>query len=487
MKTVSIKTNALLNVIKKIANILFSLLVYPYVSRVLGPDNYGKFSFANSIVSYFLLFSMLGIETYVIREGSRIKDDNKKLEKFVSQAFSINIFFTLVCFGLLLVSVKLFPKLSDYKEFLLILSVMIPCTTLGRDYINTIFEDYLYITVRYIAIQIIGIAAIYMFVKDSSDCIIYTAIYAFSSSIGAIVNLFYTRRYIKVRVTANLNLKHHIVPILILFAGQLAINIYAQSDITMLGIMRSDEEVGIYSIASKVYLLTKGIINALTIVIIPRVSYHLGQNDRKKYLQYSNNLFDYLVLMVVPLSIGLLIFSDNVLYIIGGSDYISGSSALKILSLALAVAVFSGFFCNAIMVPNRNEKHFLIATSLSALSNIILNLILIPMIGIEGAAITTLAAEVLVLTLAVILTKSYFTLTLNKRNIISVAISGSAVLIVSLICKAMIDNYIVSLAVAAVLSGIAYFLGLLLMKNNLVIEMCKKYCFKNINNMQFYV
>lgn len=474
MKHISIKTNAVLNVIRKIANILFPLLTYPYVSRVLGPDNYGKYSFANSIISYFVLFSMLGIETYVIREGSRIKDDKEKLDKFVSETFSINILFTMACFGLLLVSIELFPKLSDYKEFLLILSVIIPCTTLGRDYINTIFEDYLYITVRYIAIQIIGIAAIYTFVKDSSDCLTYTAIYAFSSSIGAIVNLLYTRKYIRIKVTSKLNFKRHIVPILILFAGQLSINIYAQSDITMLGFMRTDEEVGIYSIASKVYLLTKGIISALTIVIIPRVSYYLGQNDRKKYLQYSNTLFDYLVLMVVPLSIGLLIFSDNVLYIIGGLDYISGSSSLRILSLALAAAVFSGFFCNAIMVPNRKEKHFLIATSMSALSNIILNLILIPIIGIEGAAITTLLAEVFVLTLAVILTKSYFTLALNKRNIISVVVSGAAVLAVSLICKAMISNYIVSLLAAVVLSGTAYFSGLLLMRNPLVTEMCKK-------------
>lgn len=180
------------------------------------------------------------------------------------------------------------------------------------------------------------------------------------------------------------------------------------------------------------------------------------------------------MLKFAPLSIGLLIFSDNVLYIIGGSDYISGSSSLRILSLALAAAVFSGFFCNTIMVPNRKEKHFLIATSLSALSNIILNLILIPIIGIEGAAITTLLAEVFVLTLAVILTKSYFTLALNKRNIISVVVSGAAVLAVSLICKAMISNYIVSLLAAVVLSGTAYFSGLLLMRNPLVTEMCKK-------------
>lgn len=173
----SIKLNGILNVIKKCCNIILPLLVFPYISRVLGPDNYGKFSFSNSIISYFMLTALLGIETYAVREGARIRNDKHRIDKFVSEVFSINIMSLIISYIFLLFFIFTNQKIYSYKELILILSIMIPCTVLGRDYINIIFEDYLYITIRYIVIQIMGVLAIYLLVKKQEDYLIYTYIY----------------------------------------------------------------------------------------------------------------------------------------------------------------------------------------------------------------------------------------------------------------------------------------------------------------------
>ena len=466
----SIKWNSILNIIRKTCNILLPLLIYPYISRVLGPDNYGKYSFATSIIGYFILIAMLGIETYAVREGARLRDNRIELERFISEIFSINVMLAVVCIIILFGAIWYIPRLNSYRELLYILSLMIPCTVLSRDYINIIYEDFFYITIRYIAIQIAGIIAVYILVRSSNDYKIYTAIQTFTSCLGCIVNLIYTHKYIKIRVTGKVNLKRHIFPILVLFCGQLAVNIYVQSDITMLGLMKTDTEVGIYTITSRIYLLIKGMINALTMVMVPRISYYLGKRDEEQYQHFSNQLFSWLVLMAIPLAVGLFVFSDSALYIVGGKDYLSGETTLKVLSVALTLAVFSGYYCNAIMVPNRKEKQFLFVTALSAVINIALNLFLIPALGMLGAAVTTLISETVVLAFAIKMTKAYCAITVNKRNAVSVCVGGLAILVISLLCKLLISNCIAALITAVIISGIAYSFILLCLKNTIAVN-----------------
>ena len=467
----SIKLNGILNVIKKCCNIILPLLIFPYISRVLGPDNYGKFSFSNSIISYFMLTALLGIETYAVREGSRIRNDKYRIDKFVSEVFSINIMSLIISYIVLLFFIFTNQKIYSYKELILILSIMIPCTVLGRDYINIIFEDYLYITIRYIVIQILGVLAIYLLVKKQEDYLIYTYIYMLTNSLGYLINLVYTRRFCPFKLTIHMNLKRHLLPILILFGGQLAVTIYIQSDITMLGFFYSDKEVGVYTITSKIYMLVKGIINALTTVAIPRISYYLGENQIEKYREFSNKLIKYLFLFVVPLVIGLLFFSENILQIIGGRQYISGANTLKVLSVALFCAVFSGFFCNGLMVPNRKEKEFLVITTLSACINIVLNLFFIPQIGTIGAAVTTLISEVIVLFMSFYTMKQYFKIEWDFKHINSVILAGITVIIVCILCKFLIKDAIIQLIIAMIISALVYCGVLIVLKNDILVSL----------------
>ncbi len=466
----SIKLNGLLNVIKKCCNIILPLFIFPYISRVLGPTNYGKYSFANSIVTYFMLAALLGVETYAVREGARIRNDRKKIDQFISEVFSINLLSMVISMVVMFIIIGINGKLNNYKDPILILSLMIPCAVLGREYINIIFEDYIYITVRYIVIQIIGLIAIYVFVKNPEDYLVYTIIYMLTNSLGYIINLVYTHKYCSFKITRRLKLKKHLIPILILFCGQLAITIYVQSDITMLGIFQSDKEVGIYTITSKVYMLIKGMVNALTTVAIPRISYYLGEHKMQEYENFSNKLLNYIILLLVPLTLGLILFSNNILYIIGGERYMVGNQALNLLSLSLLFAVISGFLCNGIMISNRKEKDFLFVTALSAILNIILNLFFIPKVGMLGAAITTLISEILVFFLALKATKKYLKIKIDKQHIFSILIAGVVVVIISIICKKMMDNIIEQLVIAMILSCIAYFGVLAVLRNKIVID-----------------
>ena len=155
MKNKSLKFNAILNVIKQLCSVIFPLITIPYVSRILQSENYGKYNFGNSIISYFSLIAALGVSTYAVREGAKYRDDLKKITKFSREIFTINIISMIISYLLLFILLAVPSPLTSYRKLILIQSIVIFLTTIGADWINTIYEDFAYITLRYIFMQII--------------------------------------------------------------------------------------------------------------------------------------------------------------------------------------------------------------------------------------------------------------------------------------------------------------------------------------------
>ena len=169
MKAKSLKLNAILNVFKQGCSILFPLITFPYVSRVLGSDGFGKYNFAFSVADYFIIFAALGISSYAIREGAKYREDKAITERFCCEVFTINVVATATSLVILLMVLAFAKSLSPYSSLILIISSQMILATIGADWINSIFEDYLYITLRYIVIQVFSMLLIFLFVKGESD------------------------------------------------------------------------------------------------------------------------------------------------------------------------------------------------------------------------------------------------------------------------------------------------------------------------------
>ncbi|HFI0817552.1 TPA: oligosaccharide flippase family protein, partial [Streptococcus suis] len=166
MNNKSLKLNMVLNTIKGITGIIFPLITFPYVSKVLGVTKIGEYNFANSIVSYFILIAGLGISTYAIREGARFRENTKRLQHFANEMFTINVISTIFSYLLLIILLLLVPKFTNYFSLLLILSLQVFFKTVGIEWIYSIFEDYAYITLRSIVFQFISLLLLFIFVKS---------------------------------------------------------------------------------------------------------------------------------------------------------------------------------------------------------------------------------------------------------------------------------------------------------------------------------
>ena len=328
----SLKVNAVLNIIKQCCAIIFPLITFPYVSRTLGVEAYGKVNFSSSIISYISLLAGLGVSSYAVREGARIRDDKNKFEKFASEVFSINVVSTVIAYVLLAILVLFWKKLEPYRVLIVILSINVLLTTLGTDWINTVYEDFLYLTIRYVLCQSIAVVTTLLFVKKPDD----VALYAFFSNLGTIfaniLNLFYIRRTLRINVnfTLKMNVKHHFRPIMLLFGNMISSMIYLYSDTTMLGILASDAAVGYYTVSSKIYSLLKQVINAVSNVLTPRLSHDFENKAKKNMTNNINSVLGALLVVVIPITMGMLCMGREIILLIAGKEYLEAYPCMYI-------------------------------------------------------------------------------------------------------------------------------------------------------------
>ena len=473
----SLGINALLNAIRSALSVVFPLITYPYAFRILHAEGVGKVNYALSIVGYFNLIAALGISTYAVREGAKLRKDKEKLIEFCNHIFSINILTSIMAYVLLFFCVYNIKALVEYKQLIVLLSLSIGFSTLGVDWINTIYEDFFYVTLRSSAIYMLTLVWLFALVKDQNDVLQYALLTVANSGLICISNWFYCRRYIKVKLTKNIELRKHIRPILIIFANSIATTIYVNADITMIGLFSGDYYVGLYALAVKIYNVIKTMLAAIYSVAIPRISFFAGQNDRDNVKKVFTSVCVALTIILLPAGVGLAVISKEAVIIMGGTEYLDSVLTLQILSFSLIGAVFGGLFTYCLNIPLGREKINVKATTISALVNVGLNIVIIPIFKHNGAAFTTALAEFLVLFYCWFSCKDlddYIDVNIFKKNLLQSFVGCITIFIVSLLVKHYWDGIVMRIMFVIILSVMIYGLELVLMKNEIVIQLLQK-------------
>lgn len=475
----SIGINAILNVIKSSLSVLFPLITFPYATRVLGVVNLGKVNYALSIEHYFALIAALGITSYAVREGSKIRNDKAKFEIFCSEIFSLNLFTTLISYVFLIILLIISAKLRSYSLLILLQSISIIFTTLAVDWINTIYEDYFLITIRSIITHIVSMVLLFVFVKSSSDYYIYAFLTVFTNIIISVSNIYYVRRFTKIKIIFSKSIFRHLNSTLIFFANNLAVSIYVNADTTMLGWMCGDYYVGIYSVAVKIYNIIKTMLAAIYIVSIPRLSFYAGNNKMEEFKPLYSKIISSLVLLLLPAVAGLMSVSDEIVNLLSGVEYEAAGTTLKILSVALMFAIFGGLVTNCLNVPLKREKVNMKATIASAVLNIVLNLYFIKVLQQNGAAITTVLSESLVIVICAITFKKWKEVADWKpifANLFQAFVGALSIVIICGILDRLIQMpVVISLIIKVCACGVIYLIELIAFKNTTLLELFRSF------------
>lgn len=400
----SIKKNSIYSILKTGSSILFPLITFPYISRVLLTENVGKVNFGLSVVSYFSLIASLGIATYAIRECSAVREDKDKLSNIASQLWSINIITTIVSYLLLGFTLLTYHKLDNYRTLIGIQSLSILFATLGADWLNQAMEDFRYITLRTVAFQFISLLLLFTFVHKPEDYMKYAVISLVSSSGASLINVWYRRRYCNVRmiwdIRNGIEWKRHMMPILYLFVMILAQTIFNSVDSTMLGLMHGDREVGIYSTAHKILNIINQVVGSIIWVIMPRMSYYFAEKKYEEVNKLLRKVLGFNLLLGLPCAVGCCVISKDVILVVAGEAFIEAAPVLQILMTGFVFSLFGGSFLgNAILLPSKQEKYYMIICCITALVNIIGNYLFIPLYGAKAAAGTTAVCSLTILIL----------------------------------------------------------------------------------------
>lgn len=471
----SLKKNIGLNMIKTVMSLIFPLVTFPYVSRVLGPAMLGKINFANSIISYFAMVAALGISTYGIREAAKVRDNKCLLTKLVKEIFFINLISTIFAYILLIVSLFVIPKFIEYRVLLIICSGSIFFVTLGVDWLYTALEEFAYITIRSVVFQLISIILMFVFVKTSDDYLKYAAIGVVSSVGSNLCNFIHLNKYISIKTKVQKELRKHVKPIMMLFAMSVAVSIYTALDTTMLGFISGDEQVGYYTAATKINKIVIFVITAAVTVLLPRFSYYISQHNEEQFHVVSEKALNAVLLFSLPCSIGLCLVARPVILVFCGINYESAISTMRIINPIIVAISLSSLIGVQIFMPLGKEKITLISVIIGACLNFCLNMLFIPKYGAFGAGFASVMAESSVALFQIIYARKIFAWKNIFKHFIQCCV---AVLIMSVIVYFVMQiniNIVLQLVCSVVFGGVVYFLSLILLRNKFCLSIIKEF------------
>ena len=471
IKHKSIKLNMFLNYIRTMLSLLFPLITFPYASRILMPEGLGKVNFARSIIQYFVLLAMLGIKAYGVRECAKCRDDREKLSKLCFELFTINIIATIGAYIILFWAMLMIPTLSNYRMLLVVLSCTLLFNTIGMEWLYSGLEEYGYITLRSVFFQIISLVLLFAMVHTKEDYLKYAAISVISSAGSNICNLIHVRKFISFDISKKLELKKHIKPVFVFFAIALIIELYTVLDVTMLGFIKGNEQVGFYTVATKINKIILSLISAVCVALFPRLSYYMGNQKHDKFYELFYKSFSFVLFLTIPAAVGLNLLSEPIVYLFAGKNYDASVLPMKIMNPIIVIIGLGILLGSQFFVAIGKEKVTIIADSVGALINFSLNIFLIPQYGVLGAAIATLIAELFVTFTDLMFGMKYFSLSKAFAPVWQYLAASVIMGVVVRFVSGLFQGDFVKV-ISGVGSGIViYFLILLLMKNEMACKM----------------
>lgn len=323
MKQGSVKVNFIMNALLTMSSILFPLITFPYVSRILMPDGMGKISFATSIVSYFNLFAQLGIPIYGVRACAKVRDKKIELSRITHEIFFINMLMSLFSFMVLVFTIFFVPRFQEEKVLYLIIGTTIFFNTIGMEWFYRALEKYTYITIRSLIFKVIALVAMFLLIQTKEDYVIYGGITVFASCMSNICNIVNIHKYIYVKPVGGYNFGRHIKAVIVFFAMSCATTIYTNLDTVMLGFMTSDAEVGYYNAAVKIKTVLVSVITSLGTVLLPRLSYYIENEMTLEFSRLTKKSINYIFCTAIPLVVFFIFFSENAILFLAGANYLN--------------------------------------------------------------------------------------------------------------------------------------------------------------------
>lgn len=385
--TQKIARNSMIIIFGDVINKIITLAVGIFLIRYLSAISYGKLSFALAYLLFFNVLTDLGINQILVREISR---DKSIAAKYIGNAGIVKLVLSILATTLAITIITLMHYPQDTTFYIYIMSLTILFTAFS-DLFSLIFQVELKMEYRMLVNlidRVLSAGLMFWLIFTYGTLLQIIIVLVFSKLVALFVSYFFSRKFVRHKFEFNIN----IFKFLLKESWPLALTaffvmIYLRIDQVMLSWMKGDAAVGYYTAPVRLAESLSIIPFAFTISIFPLLSkyYNTSRISHKRTYQVS---FKYMLMIIIPIAVGTTLLAKPIIQLFFGTKFLPSIPVLQILIWS-EVFVFFGFIYNKILISANKQIFDLVFTSIAAITNIILNFIFIPRIGIVGAAIAT--------------------------------------------------------------------------------------------------
>lgn len=468
----SLARNSIYSIAYKILSIGYPLITTVYISRILLPEGIGKIALARTFVSYFTTLAALGIPNYGIKLIGSVQKNYRLRGQYFSELFIINSLSTMVSLVIFFASIEQLGQKVDFK-LLIVFSSLILFNIFNVDWFYQGIEEYGYIAIRSTLIKGLSIIFMLIFVRNANDYISYAIIFCFATIGNYFFNIVHIKKYVHFSIK-GLKIQRHVKKIFILFASVCATEVYTMLDSTMIGLFCEERELGYYSNSISLIRVVFSFMTAMCAVYFPRLSYLYKENRLKDFSVTAQQGLDLCNYFALPATVGLIIIADDVVLVLFGKSFISAILTVRILSVLIIIFSVAYIAGHIILIAVNREIDIMYATIIAAIINAILNIVLIRVIGYNGAGVATVCAEATVTAILYYKASKYVKRQSEFRYWVSLA-GGILFMVASLMgVKLILDSGLIRMIISVILGGAVYFSSSFIMKNKIAIYIWKE-------------
>lgn len=409
MKTKSIRINAIFKIALNILNIIIPLVVSPYIIAILKRESYDLYTNANAQMQLFMTLGSFGIFSYGVREISKVHNEKEKVKSIFSSLFIIgfvtNIFFTLAY----LIFAFFFSKDSSELHLYMILTIQLMGNIINVEWMNEAHENFKFITIKTLIIRLLYVLLVFLLIKGNDDILIYTILLSGTYTVGNIISFVYVIKKTKIKFR-KLEIKKHIKSVLLVFLISNIAILYSQTDKIMLGLLHSNASVTRYNLANYIMMSLYNLVISFVVVTIPRLTKFIKDKKIDEYEKLYNKAIQVFLLFMIPITIGVVAISEELIIVYGSGKYNDVISSLTLFAITIFVSSFSYLQGEGVIYISNKENKLVKINLLGGIINISFNFILVflKMFNANMAIITLLFSNLVV----VIIERIYI-----KRNL----------------------------------------------------------------------
>ena len=459
--------NYLYNLSYQILTIILPIVTVPYVTRIFTSEALGNYVFYNSIVSYFSLFAMLGIGVYGTKQIAAASD--------VSSAFwniyAIQLIASILAISVYVISIFSIPQMGGILP--LIVGITLFANMIDISWLFSGKEDFKKITIRNVVIRLIGVISIFTFVKSSDDLYLYVFLIVIFDFLGQFVMWVPAKKFIK-RPSFNAKvIKKNLHPIVLLFLPQVAISLYVVLDRTLLGLLGSYSDVGIYEQGQKLISILLKVVSSLGVVMLPRVANLLSERRDKEAQNMVKFSFILYNLIIFPMIFGLIAVNEVFVKLFLGQNFQDVKYVLYVIVFNIMFVGWTNILGYQVLVVRNKNKEFMLSTTIPAFVSVAVNIAVIPFFGYIGASITSVVVEILVFAIQWYYSRNIINKNLLfNKDLVKIILSSLVMFGAVMFCKMTLGfDGIVGLVIYLAVGGISYLGMLFLLKTVNIKEM----------------